>query len=69
MHHFQIGRAEQIPKEVAENYEKDNEFLKKAHHALMEIEIITGSLKCPKSGRSFPISNGIPNMLLNEDEV
>jgi len=26
-------------------------------------------LICPESGRKFPISKGIPNMLLNEDEV
>ena len=51
------------------DYENDNDFLKQAHHALMEIEVVTGSLKCPSSGRVFPISEGIPNMLLNEDEV
>ena len=39
------------------------------HHALVEIEVIEGHLECPESGRQFPIKNGIPNMLLNEDEV
>lgn len=28
-----------------------------------------GSLVCPETGRRFPVSKGIPNMLLNEDEV
>jgi multifunctional methyltransferase subunit TRM112 len=28
-----------------------------------------GTLVCPESGRKFPINKGIPNMLLNEDEV
>lgn len=28
-----------------------------------------GSLICPETGRKFPVSKGIPNMLLNEDEV
>lgn len=28
-----------------------------------------GSLICPETGRRFPVSKGIPNMLLNEDEV
>nr|CAB3267258.1 multifunctional methyltransferase subunit TRM112-like protein [Phallusia mammillata] len=64
-----IGKKDCLPEEPIENCEKDNDFLQKAHHALMEIEVITGSLKCPESGRKFPISNGIPNMLLNEDEV
>ena len=44
-------------------------FLKKAHHVLLEIEVINGDLVCPETGRKFPVSDGIPNMLLNEDEV
>ena len=24
---------------------------------------------CPETGRKFPVADGIPNMLLNEDEV
>lgn len=42
--------------------------LKVIHKALFDIEIITGTLECPESGRKFPISDGIPNMLCNEDE-
>ena len=34
-----------------------------------QVEIVEGSLICPETGREFPIINGIPNMLLNEDEV
>ena len=26
-----------------------------------------GELECPESGRRFPVSEGIPNMLLTED--
>ena len=36
---------------------------------LLEIEVINGDLVCPETGRKFPVSDGIPNMLLNEDEV
>jgi multifunctional methyltransferase subunit TRM112 len=64
-----LGQSSDLPKELIENYENDQEFLKKAHHVLMEIDIINGDLVCPESGRKFPISDGIPNMLLNEDEV
>ncbi|XP_044260253.1 multifunctional methyltransferase subunit TRM112-like protein [Tribolium madens] len=64
-----IGQLEGLPKDVVENYENDHEFLKKAHHALLEIDIINGELICPETGRKFPINNGIPNLLLNEDEV
>ncbi len=50
-------------------YQHDQDFLKRAHHVLLEVEVINGELVCPETGRSFPIADGIPNMLLNEDEV
>lgn len=64
-----LGQASDLPPELVENYENDQEFLKKAHHVLMEVEIINGDLVCPETGRRFPVADGIPNMLLNEDEV
>ncbi|XP_060520466.1 multifunctional methyltransferase subunit TRM112-like protein [Cylas formicarius] len=64
-----IGQVEDLPKELSENYENDHNFLKKAHRVLLEVDVIDGELVCPESGRKFPISNGIPNMLLNEDEI
>ena len=65
----ELGQSTDLPEELAENYDKDQDFLKKAHHLLMEIEIINGDLVCPETGRRFPVADGIPNMLLNEDEV
>lgn len=64
-----LGHGEDFPKDIAENYEEDQSFLKKAHRALMEIEVLEGTLTCPETGRQFPISRGIPNMLLTEAEV
>lgn len=58
-----------LPNELIENYSEDEEFLRKLHHVLMEVEIVEGTLVCPETGRCFPIKNGIPNMLLNDDEV
>ncbi|NXX49928.1 TR112 protein, partial [Tricholaema leucomelas] len=34
-----------------------------------QVEVLEGSLQCPASGRRFPISRGIPNMLLSEEEA
>ena len=65
----QLEKLGDLPKALPENYEEDQEFLKKAHHILLEVEVISGTLICPESGRKFPIADGIPNMLLNEDEV
>ncbi|XP_022326255.2 multifunctional methyltransferase subunit TRM112-like protein [Crassostrea virginica] len=65
----ECGFGEGLPDAVQEEQMADQELLKKIHKALLEIEVIEGKLVCPESGREFPISNGIPNMLLNEDEV
>lgn len=64
-----VGCAD-IPDEMnIETSVNDTDFLQKLHHLLLEIEIVNGTLVCPETGRIFPINNGIPNMLLNEDEV
>ncbi len=49
--------------------QEDDEFLKTMHRVLMEYEVEEGELICPETGRKFPISKGIPNMLLQENEV
>ncbi|XP_007998155.3 multifunctional methyltransferase subunit TRM112-like protein [Chlorocebus sabaeus] len=59
----------QVPKGPVEGYEENEEFLRTMHHLLLEVEVIEGTLKCPESGRMFPISRGIPNMLLSEEET
>lgn len=65
----QIGCIDTLPSEPPQNAAEDKEFLEKLHHVLLEVDITEGQLECPETGRKFPISNGIPNMLLNEDEV
>jgi len=65
----ELGHLNDLPKSVPESYENEMEFLKKAHHVMLEVEVINGDLVCPESGRKFPVTDGIPNMLLNEDEI
>lgn len=36
---------------------------------LFEIHVQEGLLVCPDTGREFPIKDGIPNMILHEDEL
>ena len=43
--------------------------LKTFHHLLFEVHVMDGELICPESGRKFLIKDGIPNMLLHEDEL
>ena len=55
--------------EVTDEMRADEGFQRKVHHALLDIHVMEGALICPESGRSFPVTGGIPNMLLHEDEV
>lgn len=64
-----LGHAGKLPAEAPPTDSNDDDLLKAVHHALIEVEVTEGKLVCPESGREFPITNGIPNMLLNEDEV
>ena len=41
----------------------------KISEAMLGIEIIEGTLVCPETATRFPIKDGIPNMLINEDQV
>eukprot|EP00056_Hartaetosiga_gracilis_P020588 m.20439 g.20439 ORF g.20439 m.20439 type:complete len:124 (+) comp8576_c0_seq2:105-476(+) len=61
--------AEGLPVLPPDDAEDNEEFLRAVHHVLLEVEIIEGKLICPETERAFPIKKGIPNMLLNEDEV
>eukprot|EP00588_Corethron_pennatum_P000610 CAMPEP_0194296446 /NCGR_PEP_ID=MMETSP0169-20130528/56131_1 /TAXON_ID=218684 /ORGANISM="Corethron pennatum, Strain L29A3" /LENGTH=143 /DNA_ID=CAMNT_0039045907 /DNA_START=111 /DNA_END=542 /DNA_ORIENTATION=- len=43
--------------------------LTSVHRILMDAHLIDGSLVCPDTGRIFPVKEGIPNMVLHEDEL
>ncbi|XP_050730121.1 multifunctional methyltransferase subunit TRM112-like protein isoform X1 [Eriocheir sinensis] len=64
-----VGHKEDLPDTLPDGYDNDNDLLKRLHHVLLEVEVVSGCLECPETQRKFPITNGIPNMLLNEDEV
>ncbi|MFS7888297.1 hypothetical protein Hanom_Chr00s000001g01593281 [Helianthus anomalus] len=64
-----MGYAE-LPNEFPDQtVVESDEFLRKSHHALLEVHLEEGTLVCPETGRRFPVNKGIPNMLLHEDEV
>ncbi|XP_065361513.1 multifunctional methyltransferase subunit TRM112-like protein [Calliphora vicina] len=64
-----VDLADDIPSEHPTNIAVTEELLQKLHHLLLEVDVLEGHLECPETGRLFPITDGIPNMLLNEDEV
>jgi multifunctional methyltransferase subunit TRM112 len=55
--------------ELTEDMISDDTILRKIHHLLFEVHLIDGHLICPETSRKFPVRDGIPNMLLHEDEV
>jgi multifunctional methyltransferase subunit TRM112 len=59
----QLNVESSLPATVPEDYATDEAFLQALHHALMEIEIIDGTLVCPETSKRFPIKDGIPSML------
>eukprot|EP00918_Siedleckia_nematoides_P031219 GHVU01067537.1.p1 GENE.GHVU01067537.1~~GHVU01067537.1.p1 ORF type:complete len:130 (+),score=26.98 GHVU01067537.1:36-425(+) len=58
-----------LPPTFSQQDADDDLFLRQVHEAALTIELIEGKLVCPSCGREFPVSKGIPNMLLCEDEV
>ncbi|XP_027148742.1 multifunctional methyltransferase subunit TRM112 homolog A-like [Coffea eugenioides] len=63
-----MGYAE-LPDHAEPSMLESDDFLRKFHHALMELHLEEGTLVCPETGRKFPVNKGVPNMLLHEDEV
>lgn len=49
--------------------EEEEEFLRRLHHVLLEVEVVEGELQCPDSGRRFPITGGVPNLLLPDGDA
>lgn len=47
----------------------DETLLRKIHTMLFDVHVVEGHLVCPGTGRRFPITMGIPNMILHEDEI
>lgn len=62
-----IGEGGKLPEQLPEKV--DEELKNELHRLLVCVEVIDGELKCPESGRVFPIREGIPNMLTDADEV
>jgi multifunctional methyltransferase subunit TRM112 len=65
----QLKASEGLPATVEGLDTGDDDALKRLHHVLLEVDVVTGSLVCTETGRKFPIAAGIPNMLLNQDEI
>jgi multifunctional methyltransferase subunit TRM112 len=59
----------ELPETLPEQPLTDELLIQTLHTILMDVHIVEGHLVCPDTGRKFPIKEGIPNMILHEDEV
>lgn len=58
-----------IPDKLPEDGDMETADLEALHQVLFNIHVVEGELLCPDTGRKFPIKQGIPNMILHEDEI
>ncbi|KIR28002.1 multifunctional methyltransferase subunit TRM112 [Cryptococcus deuterogattii 99/473] len=56
-----------LPDIMPENW--TDEEIQALHHVLFELHVEEGIMTCRGCGHAYPVSNGIPNMLLAEHEV
>lgn len=57
-----------LPPALSQELAEDTDFLKALYHILMNVHLLQGMLTCPVTRREFPVQDGIPNMMLEEDE-
>ena len=57
-----------LPPSVTPEMVEDEGFLRALYHVLMNVHLVNGMLTCPETGREFPVSDGIVNMMLEESE-
>jgi multifunctional methyltransferase subunit TRM112 len=57
-----------LPPSVSTALAEDEGFLRALYHVLMNVHLIDGMLTCEITGREFPVTDGIVNMMLEEHE-
>ena len=61
-----IGLA--VPEQLPADWKTNEQFLQALWDVLMDCQVMEGEMICPKCGRQYPIKEGIPNMVLSEQE-
>lgn len=51
------------------NKNLDDAVIANLHRVLFDVYLVEGWLVCPDTERKFPVKEGIPNMILHEDEI
>ncbi len=57
-----------LPSSVSTDLAEDEGFLRALYHVLMNVHLVDGMLTCEITGREFPVTDGIVNVMLEEHE-
>jgi multifunctional methyltransferase subunit TRM112 len=57
-----------LPASLTEDLANDTAFLRALYHVLMNVHLVKGMLTCPDTGREFPVTGGIADFSMEEDE-
>ncbi len=57
-----------LPPTLTEELANDDAFLRALYHVLMNVHLVRGMLTCPDTGREFPVTDGIVDFTMEEDE-
>lgn len=57
-----------LPPQLTQEMANDTVFLQALYQIVMNVHLVKGILTCPATGREFPVQDGIPNMMLEEEE-
>jgi len=57
-----------LPVALTDAMAEDRAFLRALYHVLTNVHLVRGMLTCPVTGREFPVQDGIPNFMLQEEE-
>ncbi|KAE8904386.1 hypothetical protein PF005_g15526 [Phytophthora fragariae] len=58
-----------LPEQIPADLSEQDELLQMIHRVLFDTNIVEGELVCNNCGRSYAVTNAVPNMLLEEDEL
>jgi len=57
-----------LPPTLTEEMSKEPDFLRALYHVLMNVHLVKGMLTCPDTGREFPVTDGIADFSMEEEE-
>ncbi|GLD92427.1 hypothetical protein PINS_up000960 [Pythium insidiosum] len=58
-----------LPDTLPQDLSNEEDLLKQIHRVILDTNIVEGELVCNNCARSYPVTNAVPNMMLEDDEM